>query len=408
MSLATVLASFAVCLFFNFFLNSFDVYSDIALTINTLTFNVGESLLLRGCKVCYGKDEDEVYSLKNRSCQQCLTRNNMFQCGNSIEFLKKMSELEHSEICTNERFGFVYNDTSKAIDWKNGTCNDDIDHCCVENSQNKKKISTLDSIDKRITAYQVKAFSQLTMEWQRKFGIRATMFMLGGSLSNYQCQVIHLNAIGFRKYLEGIVEILNSIRRESLYKKEFFFKMVRSVNVTSYQQNSYHKIHFEEGFDNSNECGLYITFDQEIQVKNNGETCNGNACLYHLQTLKYYLNISSLEEWKQKTFYHSGVKYGGKTCRMLWIYGISSLVPILINIVFTLQVYLEDVKFGKATKVESVFVLLACYPQFKCLKFAIRYLFHKDVKKFDQDNNEHYDRLGSLEPFLESAFQVSI
>ena len=396
MGLATILASFAACLFFNVFLKSFDVYSDIALAVNTLTFNVGESLLLRGCKVCYGKDEEEVFSVKNRSCQQCLTKNNMFQCGNSIEFLEKMSELENSEICTNERFGFAYNVTSKAIDWKNGSCNDDIDHCCAENSQNKTKISKLDSLDKRVTAYQTKKFRQITTIWLSNIGFRTSIFMLGGSLSNYQCQVTHFNNLGVWKYLD---HFLKTLLRERLYEKEFLFKLIKSVNGRS---------HLEEGFDSSNECGLYITFDQESQVINNGETCNGNACLYHLQSLKYYLNISSLEEWKQKTYFHAGVKYGGMTCRLLWIYGFASLIPILINIVFTLQVYLEDYKSGKATKAESVSVLLACYPQVKCLKFAIRYLFHKDVKKFDQDNNEYYDQLGSLEPFLESAFQVSI
>ena len=306
-----------------------------------------------------------------------------------------MSVLEHSEICTNERFGFVYNDTSKAIDWKNGTCNDDIDHCCVENSQNKMKISKLDLMDKRVTAYQTKGFRQLTKNLLSTERFRATIFMLGGSLSNYQCQVIHLN-IAFLKYLGNFVKTL---RTERPNEKEFLFKLIKSP---------YGRSHLEEEFASSNECGLYITYDQESQVINNGETCNGNACLYHLQNLKYYFSISSLEEWKKRTFYHAGVKYGGMTCRMLWIYGVASLVPILINIVFTLQVYLEDFKSGKATIAESVFVLLACYPQVKCLKFAIRYLFHKDVKKFDQDNNEYYDQLGSLEPFLESAFQVSI
>ena len=395
MGLATIIASFTACLFFNVFLNSFDVYSDIALAINTLIFNLGESLLLWGCKVCYGKDEEEVFSVKNRSCQQCLTRNNMFQCGNSIEFLEKMSELENSELCTNERFGFDYNYSSRVIDWKTGTCNDDIDLCCVENSQNKKKISTLDSMDKMITAYQLKDFRALTKKWQLTMGIRATVFMLGGSLSNHQCQLIHWKN-AFSDYLDKFVKRLS---RESVYEKEFFFKLIKSVNGTS---------HLEEGFDSSNECGLYITYNKKSHVVNNGETCNGNVCLFHLQNLKYYHNISSLKEWKQRTFYHAGVKYGGQTCRMLWIYGVASLVPILINIVFTLQVYLEDFKSGKATKAESVFVLLACYPQVKCLKFAIRYLIHKDMEKFDQDNNEYYDRLGSLEPFLESAFQVSI
>ena len=61
MGYASVIVSFIVCLFFNVFLNSFDVYSDITLTFHTLTFNLGASLLLSGCRVCHGKEDKDVF-----------------------------------------------------------------------------------------------------------------------------------------------------------------------------------------------------------------------------------------------------------------------------------------------------------------------------------------------------------
>merc|ERR1711963_1104244 len=94
MGWGTVIVSFVVCISFNIFLNSFDVYSDIALAFNTLTFNLGDSLLLSGCKVCHGKDDKDVFSVKNNSCQQCVTQNYYFECGRSFRILDKINELE--------------------------------------------------------------------------------------------------------------------------------------------------------------------------------------------------------------------------------------------------------------------------------------------------------------------------
>ena len=155
MGVGTVIVSFVVCISFNIFLNSFDVYSDIALTINTLTFNLGDSILLSGCKVCHGKDEKDVFEVKNNSCQQCLTKNYVFACGKSFQILDKIHEVEKRDTCEYERFGFGYNYTSKSYDWMNESCSDDSDECCVENTQQSKIKHPLDAIDKRILAYQL-------------------------------------------------------------------------------------------------------------------------------------------------------------------------------------------------------------------------------------------------------------
>ena len=100
--------------------------------------------------------------------------------------------------------------------------------------------------------------------------------------------------------------------------------------------------------------------------------------------------------------------FGGKVCSYLWSLGIATLVPISINIFFNLLVYLEDLLLGSATKLELLFVPLACYPQVKCIKFLFRYLLYKDENRLEEDKKSYEDRLGSLEPFLEAAFQVRI
>ena len=104
MSKATVVVSFLVCFAFNIFLNSFDVYSDTALAYNALTFNLGSSILLSGCRVCHGKENKDVFNYKNSSCQQCLTKNSKFECGKNFEMLNKLNELENTDSCEKEHF----------------------------------------------------------------------------------------------------------------------------------------------------------------------------------------------------------------------------------------------------------------------------------------------------------------
>ena len=111
MGYATVIVSFIVCLSFNVFLNSFDVYSDILLSFNALTFDLGDSILLSGCRVCHGKDDNDIFRYKNKSCQQCLVRSAIMSdkvvfhvddCGLSYEILNKIHVLEKKDTCENE------------------------------------------------------------------------------------------------------------------------------------------------------------------------------------------------------------------------------------------------------------------------------------------------------------------
>ena len=111
--MACVITIFVICLLFNVFLNSFDVYSDITLTFKTLTFNLGKTFLLTGCHICHGKENKDVYYTRNNSCHQCLSRNSEFMCGNSYEILNKLNELENSKTCKDDHLNFSYNATSK-------------------------------------------------------------------------------------------------------------------------------------------------------------------------------------------------------------------------------------------------------------------------------------------------------
>ena len=124
MSTASIVISFAVCIFFNIFLNSFDVYSDTTLAYNTLTFQLGDSILLSGCSVCYGKKDEDVYNYKNRTCQQCSTKSQSgFHCGGSHESLNKMQEIEEKNTCENESLALEFKDNPRSHNLTNERCN---------------------------------------------------------------------------------------------------------------------------------------------------------------------------------------------------------------------------------------------------------------------------------------------
>ena len=398
MSLVAIISTFVTCLIFNVFLNSFDIYSDVALTYNTLTFNVGESFLLSGCKVCHGKEEIDVFSVKNDPCQVCLTRNNNFQCGSNFEVLDRLNELEKNEVCGNNNFTFSINSTLKSYEWNENTCSDDYnkDVCCVEIGPKKNRRFSLDLIDRRIAAYMPM--------WLRSMrnSLPFDIYVLSGTLSNTHCQQMYL-------------DYLLTIGWTSEQQMRVFFKRLEDMNIPEgdahyfkFKRSLDGHIDLKKGFDGNDECGLYFTNKQRNNIMtNNGESCGSDSCLIHLQNLKYSNNVSSFNEWKENTYFYFGRKSGGKTCQIMWQYGLATLGPILINMIFHIFAYMEDLKSNNVTLMESICVLFLCYPQYKCLKFLVKFMLNRDEEKLQQDKNEFDSYIGLLEPFLEAAIQVS-
>ena len=99
MGVASVVASILMCFFFNMILPSGDVYSDVYLLINVLTFNLGDSIELSGCKVCYGVTEEELYA-ETTSCDVCFT-SKLDSCGGYPSILKKLTNIQNQKVCDN-------------------------------------------------------------------------------------------------------------------------------------------------------------------------------------------------------------------------------------------------------------------------------------------------------------------
>ena len=112
MGVGSVIATFVMCILFNIILPTGDVGSDLNLMYLALTFDLGDSTVLEGCKSCYYKTENEVYhpkkNLNDNDCKTCLY-NPVSRCGTYIPILKKVRELEDEKhsCLGNESFRFT-------------------------------------------------------------------------------------------------------------------------------------------------------------------------------------------------------------------------------------------------------------------------------------------------------------
>ena len=392
MGTSTVIVSFIVCFIFNIFLNSFDVYSDTALAYNALTFNLGNSILLSGCRECHGKENNDVFQSKNNSCQQCFTENHRFQCGRSLEMLNKLNDLQNKDSCENEHFATNYNSSSKSYEFRNEVCDKNSDNCCVENTEKPNMSSPLEYLDKRIIAVHTSKLGDDRNE------LKNDTYLLSGKLSNVYCQRVlnnyfNWNVTVFYDFINKNITNLNTQNKSNLK-----FKFLKSKN---------NKIDLQSGFSYEDDCGLLVTNKLDIYFENNAmNTCGSDSCSVHIQYLKRYLNISDLDDWKQNTYYVDGIKHGGHVCDFLWKFGLTSLVPIIVNMIFNVFVFFDDLNGGSAFRVEIMFVFILFYPQWRTIRFLVEYLYNGDENQLNRAKEKFDVHVGALEPFLESAFQV--
>ena len=74
--------------------------------------------------------------------------------------------------------------------------------------------------------------------------------------------------------------------------------------------------------------------------------------------------------------------------------------------IFNIFVFLDDLNEGCVFKAEIVFVFILFYPQWRTLRFLGTYLYRRDEDQLNRAKEKFDVQVGSLEPFLEAAFQV--
>ena len=416
-----VIASFVMCILFNVLLNSFDHYSDVALAYESLSFDLGDSLLLSGCRVCHGKSASDIYDVKETKCQRCVLENYDFQCGNDINVLNKLNQPQNSGNCESADIVANWNQATRNYDVINGNCDSskrnwthiqdpkDRLSCCVKeidrSNQNGKDLrksnisNQLEDLDKRILAHRRHILEE------HRHDLKYDIYILSAKSTQFHCHDIFIEYFEWHPNISAIygerniVEFLDRNIKNKSKQNEWRFKFYES------REN---KVGVEKGFTAEDGCGFLVLYSQEKFIQNNAEqTCGLDPCLLHLQNLKFNLNISNLDEWKHNTFFSHGKKLGGVTCYLLRHYGVVNVVPTALNLMFHMFIFVEDLKSGTVKLFEIIFVILFFYPQWRTIRFLTEYCNHKDETQLREDKDNYTSNFGHVEPFLESAFQVS-
>ena len=397
MSLGSVIITFVMCILFNILLPTGDVGSDLNLMYQTLTFNLGSSFELEGCKSCYYKTDKEVYNpekdLASNECKICLY-NPKLVCGGitglrNLRRLKKMNEMEKEKhSCSNNE---TFRRTSK-YEWKVGECDEKNDNCCITQTTDIKGENPIQKLDPKKLFWEC---FQLTNEFD--------YCITSGKASGVYCYSFYFTA-----KFDEILEHRKDLVEKSSTNDSIFFYPYAKINQTWLMEEKNRPI-----TDPDTECGLLIfRHNNKYKEQRQGASryshhCNEDSCLTHLKVLHRDLPISDLNEWRKRTDYIQGVRVGGVTCKLLRIFGTSILIPMLLNLTFNIVLFVNDFRDQKANIFEVIPLILLFYPQYKTIKFLTRFLFiHRDETLLNQQNEEHGSAVAPLEPFLESCLQV--
>ena len=453
-----VIISFVLSIVLNILLPTTDVYSDLGTAWATLTFT-GLGLQLAGCRACYHKDEETVYRSKT-GCQQCLLTNKKFVCGHSIETLTRIQELQEQDTCMNETWRYYINDTSFETNLVEGKCNETYDQCCIQNTNDPPKDDVFSFIkNKRILAYRhskklsipmtevyFNAFYDFFDDAAWKNGTKDFDYfsdyyisyqLYGNATVPYCNRIFNLNdidqigddlflknfikTVGYRgQYLEWRLSNGDENFKQFLVNNSYPLNTFKTIDMTINinENKTANKLGYAFNYQFNHGCGAaFIPMDLSYYQTypklppspiHNGETCGNDVCLVHLQYLKKVSPIVDFKTWKSTTYQSVfGKNLGGETCRVLRIYGFISLIAPLVHLLFNVMHYRKDFKEGDADYFDIIPLLCFIYPQWKSVKILLAYIDHRNEDRLQHDKDKFDCNLGTLEPFLEAAIQVS-
>ena len=110
MALFNVIRIFVLSVLFNMILPTGDIYSDIMLIYESLTFSNIDSLELSGCRACYHKTDRDLLPSRKK-CTLCITENDDSWhrgCGQFKTFINKFLEMENENQCDHSKWAVHY------------------------------------------------------------------------------------------------------------------------------------------------------------------------------------------------------------------------------------------------------------------------------------------------------------
>ena len=376
MGVGSVIGTFVMCILFNIILPSGDQGSDIYLMYNVLTFQLGVSVELSGCRACYGKNENEIYDSKiqfieQKNCNNLCIQDKHFYCGRYPKLVNNIFDHQNSKKCLTKNIRF-----NNKFELKSGDC-DELDYCCVKPNNNlvnntQKTINLDPKILVRCDYYN------------NEFDFCYTF----GKANYYYCYSLRRSDPDFYNKRNKMFKTNNkqTYKFDKASDSDTNNLNIKPTNITY-----------------NDKCGFYF----KPKSSERHIYCNEDVCLTHIKSLHYQTDIYDYENWKNTTVFNYGVRIGGPVCQLLSIYGYTIIIPILLNLFFNVVIFIQDYRLGKANKFEILPLVFFLYPQYKTIKMLVKYLFvHRDEEVLNQEKDENDMVIAPLEPYLESCIQV--
>ena len=127
-------------------------------------------------------------------------------------------------------------------------------------------------------------------------------------------------------------------------------------------------------------------------------------CSVHLNCISGVSHkIYDQTSWLSEIDYVQGVPVGGKICLEKVIYGGCMVIPLLLNWLYVLKVWIKDYRSQKTTAATAIFGITLTYPMVQVMRYLSLW---KDEPRMMEEKERFERDVATLEGFLESILQV--
>ena len=367
-----------------------DIVSDGYLFYSTMNFK-GKSLAMAGCRSCYNGAESYKDHSAESECDVCAAGNpylGSLDCGQYPFALDKMTELLKGQSCSQNSTAWRMNVSGrKNITVEQGDACQATDKCCIAMAAKDKVSSMTNGIHQKLPD---------STNWYHCYIDENECEMcLGIGTSHYDNCLRFLLGANY-----GTDQDWTYVSNDFLTCRDGYY--TATLSSRRFERNN-------KGCTKEHGCCVHLASKQNYLFPNHQSfvtnfRCN-DPCRLHINYLSaYFTSIYNWTSWSSQIRYSQGRLVGGKLCSINITFGYCLLVPIFLNWLFVLKVWLSDVKNGTTNRSTFIFGVTATYPIFLVAKYLCSW---KNKEQMDQQKERFEREVATAEGYLESILQVS-
>lgn len=376
MALIEVALTISIMIVMNIIVPSFDVFSDIKLSFDTVNYELTDEYELYGCRYCYHPESKYHNDIEvHNTCKTCIsspidTRGNpSLNCSNSIFALKALLKMTKATQCSDKNLRLPLRGGS----FLEEDCQSS-DECCITNDEMSQSVSRFVSHGRVIKTCACQDISTLGYETNISKADSCQACILSGRSSCSYCI-----SLSRRKSIkEKVFDMINTLEATNCGNASF------KLNSADTGQNAEKGVSIQRNFTHMDQCGILFTKTENKNDVHSNRVCGIDFCTAYFDNVGFsvYTNDLRYEKWKSMMKYSlNNVRHGGKICKILSIYGYSTMIPLLLNLMLHAILFYKDLKMNGASYYDAIPILFLIYPQYKCVKIIIQYFIHNDSTK---------------------------